>query len=99
MLVSRFPAAQAKPGERANAGNEHGANDFQVSVSKQIPGNNPEKNAESFGDREPCVGFCHATQSSFFPGRGVLSLLLEAGLFLLQSARQLQVLASVSSKY
>ena len=101
MLVSRFvlPAAQAKPGERTSAGNQRGMDDFQASVSQQVPGNNPEKNAESFSDRECCMGFCHGNQSSFFPRRGVFSLVLEAGLFRQQSIGHLQVFASVSSKY
>jgi hypothetical protein len=53
-----FPAAQAKPDQRADGGNECSPDEFQVSVSKQIPGNNPKKNAESFGDRESRAGNC-----------------------------------------
>jgi hypothetical protein len=57
-----FPAANAKPDKRTGDGNEQGLDDLDMSVGKQIPRNDPDEDAHTFGNRERRVGVGHGAQ-------------------------------------
>jgi hypothetical protein len=56
------PAANTKPDKRTGDGDEQGLDDFKVSVCEKIPCRDPDENADTFGNRERCMGVGHGAQ-------------------------------------
>jgi hypothetical protein len=67
--VSFSPVAKAKPDDRAGNGYKEGLDDLRVPISKQIPGNNSDENADAFGNRECRAGSGHGIQTTIFQRR------------------------------
>jgi len=73
MLIPRFPApvAKSEPHERTERRDEHRPDDLHAPVNEQIPSDDADENAQTFGQRESRVG--RQVQAPAFGDRGATS--------------------------